>query len=570
MSAIMGPQGGGSDSDFAPRPPKDTLLSLRTGKIRPFAGVKISSAINKQPRTGERVLLTTKGFSGDERDYIAHRNPDNAVHQYDPRHYDDWKTALPDRAPKFKIGAFGENIATSHLSETNVCVGDSFRLGPDAILQVTMSRQPCYKLNHRFEHKKMSSLVQRKGHTGWYYRVLQDGYVQEGDAMELIERVNPRWPLSRLQHYLYEDRNNMDASAEIAQLPGLSAEFIELFEKRLAQGVEDMNGRLQGDITVPWRSYKLVEKSRLTPRVQKFVFEPAEENAGNDCVDQFGRFPHVRVKFGPDAKFTRAYSVVSGSMCSFELGIAKDDNSRGGSFYLHNNLEVGDTLKVAKGHEGTHGPPTKDELLRKRHIFILGGIGVTAYLGEIRQLVEMDAQVEIHYAVRSKEEAAYLSQLPPEHTTLYAKDEGRRLRVPELVPELQDATNADVMVYCCGTTALLEETRKTTRMLGYPRSSTHFEEFGGAATGTGDPFEAEVKSTGQVLSVPGEKSLLQVLNEAGFDIDSSCLVGNCASCMVDLCKGEVSHQGVALDDEQKETTLLSCVSRGKGRIMIDC
>ncbi|CAJ2509573.1 Uu.00g145990.m01.CDS01 [Anthostomella pinea] len=543
----------GSDPVLAPSPPlpplppKDTVLSLRTGKVRPFAGVKISSAINKQPRQG-RVQLTSFGFVGDERDFFMHQGPDNAVHQYDPRHYEEWKKILPDRDHRFKIGAFGENISTRHLSETNLCIGDKFRLGPDAIIQVTMPRQPCYKLNHRFEYKKMSSLAQSTGNTGWLYCTIQDGLVQEGDDMELIERLNPTWSVRRVQHYLYKDGSNMEAIAEIIALPGLGQELVELLEQRLLAGAEDMSGRLQGDITVPWRSYKLVEKTPLTPRIQKFVFNAEDTDIEAEDL-QFGRFPHVRVKFGPDKKYTRAYSVVSGDMKSFELGIAKDDNSRGGSLYLHDYMNIGHTLKVAKGHNAPKKQNDQYRFGTKRHIFILGGIGVTAFLSEIKTLVKESAQVE---------------------TTVYARSEGQRLRVADVVPPASNSTDREAIIYCCGPTSLLEACRTHTKQLGYPKSHTHFEEFGGAATGTGDPFEAEIKATGKVLQIPGEKSLLQVLNEAGFDLDSSCLVGNCGSLMVNHCKGDIIHQGVALDDEQKETSMLSCVSRGKGRITVDC
>ncbi|KAI1146757.1 pyruvate kinase-like protein [Nemania diffusa] len=554
------------ESDLVPLPPKVAVLSLRTGKVRPFAGVKLTSAINKQPRRG-KVRLTKLGFAGDEREHPPHRSPDNAIHQYDPSHYERWKTELPDRADKFVIGAFGENITTRHLSESNVCIGDKFRLG-DAVIQATMIRQPCFKLNHRFEHKKMSSLVQSTGRTGWYYRVLHEGWVEEGADMELIERINPEWALSRVLHFLYTDRNNTEAMTQIIGLPGLSDEFLALFQKRLAQGAEDMNGRLQGSVTMPWRSYKLIEKTTLTPRIQKFVFAAEDENIASDEL-HFGQFPHVRVKFGPDSRFTRAYSVVSGDMKRFELGIAKDDNSRGGSVYLHDTLTVGDELKVAKGHSAKKWG-TDQPLYAGKHIFILGGIGVTAFLNEIRTLVEQGVQLQIHYAVRSLSDAAYLDELPKPQTTVYAKTEGQRLRVKDIVPSLDDDINLRPVMYCCGPAGMIKETRIVTQDLGYPRSQVHFEDFGGAAAGTGDPFEVEIEATGKVLKVPETKSLLQVLNEAGFDIDSSCLAGNCGACTVDYCKGEVVHQGVALDDEQKTTSLLSCVSRGKGRITVNC
>ncbi|KAI8963579.1 PK beta-barrel-protein domain-containing protein-like protein [Daldinia sp. FL1419] len=567
----MGSQAFGTDLHLAPLPPQDYIQNLRTGKIRPFGGVKgLFSAINKQPRQG-KIRLTVGGFEGDERQYVNHKSLDNAIHQYDPRHYEKWKEVLPERAHKFKVGAFGENMSSAYLSEDNLCVGDKFRLGPEAIVQITMLRQPCYKLNHRFEYKKMSRLIQSTGFTGWYYRVLQGGEVQEGDEIKLIERINPRWSLSRLHYILYTDSNNMEAVEEASKLEGLSNEFLNLFRNRISKGTENMNQRLQGNFAVPWHLYKLAEKTQLTPRVQKFVFE--SEDPEIDAEDlNFGRFPHVRLRFGPDANFTRAYSVVSGDMRSFELGIAKDDNSRGGSLFLHDKLRVGDILEVAKGHNAVIPIiSTSDSSAPSRHIFILGGIGVTAFIGEIRALEKKSANFEIHYAVRTNKEAAYIDLLPAEKTTIYAKSEGKRLGVDAIIPLPEDCRdNCKTLVYCCGPSSLLAACRDTTMKLGYPRSQTHFEEFGGAKTGTGDPFEAEIKNTGKVLQVPREKSLLDVLNEAGFEIDSSCLVGNCGTCMVDVCKGKVIHQGVALEEEQKESSMLTCVSRGQGRIVIDC
>ncbi|KAI1114030.1 pyruvate kinase-like protein [Nemania sp. NC0429] len=576
------------ESDPVPLPPKLAVLSLRTGTVRPLGGVNITSAINKQPRQG-KVRLTKLGFAGDERQFPPHRSPDNAVHQYDPGHYERWKAELPDRRDRFAVGAFGENISTAHLSEANVCVGDTFRLG-DAIIQVSLTRQPCFKLNHRFEHRKMATLVQASGRTGWLYRVLREGWVEEGAEMELIERINPTWPLSRLQHYLYTDQDNAAALRELVALPGLGQEFVGIFQKRLETKVENMTGRLEGDISVPWRSYRLVEKTRLTPRIQKLVFATADEDEDDDMSEEqlrFGPFPHVRVKFGPDASapaFSRAYSVVSGDMRRFELGVARDDNSRGGSAYLHDGIAVGDEVKIAKGHTSSSSSSLAAETKKSdsnaadgekmKHIFILGGIGVTAFLGEIRALVASGrAQVEVHYAVRSPADAAYLDQLPGSDTVVYAKTEGQRLRVRDIVVPsllLPEGEDARAVIYCCGPTGMIEETQSRVKELGFPRSHVHFEEFGGAGMGTGDPFEVEVDATGKVLQVPREKSLLQVLNDAGFDLDSSCLAGNCGSCMVEYCAGEVAHRGVALDDEQKRSAMLSCVSRGKGRITVKC
>ncbi|KAF9780361.1 hypothetical protein IL306_000619 [Fusarium sp. DS 682] len=551
---------------LAPLPPTDTLLSLRTGKIRPLGGVNIRTAINKRARQG-KWEVTPLGLVGDEQQFIHHGGPEKALHQYCAGHYDVWNAELPGREDLFKIGGFGENLSARNMSETNVCIGDIFRVGQDVVIQVSGPRQPCYKLNHRFQHKKISAMTQSSGRTGWYYRVLETGFIEQGDEMELVERINPTWPLSRVQKYLYHEKDNIEVFRELVVLPALSEEMVGIFQGRLDHGTEDMSGRLEGDrIPVVWRTYKLVSKKNLTPRIKSFIFEVEDHNEDS----KFGQFPFVRIQFGPEGSISRAYSVVSGTMSRFELGIARDDNSRGGSIYLHDNLSVGDIIKVAPGHTVPAAQNGKVLTNISKHIFIIGGIGVTAFLGEIEKLFQESTEVEVHYAVRSLKDATYLDRLPIDKTAIYAKDQSQRLSLDQVLPKFIDDNRPRPMVYCCGPTSLMDACRTLTTNLGYPKANVHFEEFGDANTGTGEPFEAEVKSTGQTIQVPREKSLLQVLSDAGFEIESSCLVGNCGTCMVDYCKGEVEHKGVALDEEQKKESMLSCVSRGKGKIVIDC
>ncbi|KAI6775256.1 hypothetical protein HG530_002014 [Fusarium avenaceum] len=549
----------------APLPPTDALLSLRTGKIRPLDGSSIRSAINKRARQG-KWEVTLLGLVGDEHHYIHHGGPEKALHQYCAAHYDAWNAELPGREDLFKIGGFGENLSTRYMSEQNVCIGDVFRVGNDVLIQVTGPRQPCYKLNHRFQHKKASAMTQSTGRMGWYYRVVKTGFIEEGDEMQLTERINPTWSLARVQKYLYHENDNYEAFKELATLPALSEEMLDIFQKRLSHGAEDMSGRLEGDrLPVAWQPYKLVSKTSLTSRIKSFIFEVDNEDKGEDS--QFGQFPFVRLRFGPEGSISRAYSVVSGSTNRFELGIARDDNSRGGSVYLHDQLHVGEVIKVAPGRSTTvqQSQDADDQVFK--HIFIIGGIGVTAFLGEIERLVRESADVEVHYAVRSQKEAAYLDRLPLDKTSIYAKDQGQRLNPDQVIPTPHLEDGIKPVIYCCGPTSLMNACRTLTTTLHYPQTSVHFEEFGDATTGTGNPFEVEIKSTGKILQVPEKKSLLQVLSDAGFEIESSCLVGNCGTCMVDHCKGEVEHKGVALDEEQKKESMLSCHNHTQFLIM---
>ncbi|KAG5751436.1 hypothetical protein H9Q72_001024 [Fusarium xylarioides] len=360
-------------------------------KIRPLGGVNIRTAINKLARQG-KWEVTPVGLVGDEQQFIHHGGPEKALHQYCAGHYDVWNAELPGREDLFKIGGFGENLSATNMSETNVCIGDIFRVGTDVIIQVSGPRQPCYKLNHRFQHKKISAMTQSSGRTGWYYRVLQSGFIEQGDDIELVERINPTWPLSRVQKYLYHEKDDIEIVQELVSLPALSEEMVGIFQNRLDHGTEDMSGRLEGDrVPVVWRPYKLATKTELTPRIKSFILEAQEQNEDSE----FGQFPFVRIQFGPGGNISRAYSVVSGTTNRFELGIARDDNSRGGSIYLHDSLNVGDIIKVAPGHNATATQNEKVDTNVSKHIFIIGGIGVTAFLGEIEKLSRELAEVEV-------------------------------------------------------------------------------------------------------------------------------------------------------------------------------
>ncbi|KAH7018558.1 pyruvate kinase-like protein [Microdochium trichocladiopsis] len=550
----------------APLPPTDVLRSLRIGKVKPFPGQnKVRSAINKLPQQG-RIYVSPLGLTGDEQQFELHGGPDKALHQYCSAHYPLWNELAPGRESLFKVGGFGENLSAELLHEGNICIGDKFRLGPEVVIQVSEPRQPCYKLNMRFEYKKASSTAQSTGRTGWYYRVLVPGHVQQGDRFELLERLHPIWSVSQVQNFLYHDTANVEASTVLSQLPELSKYIRDIFTARLVNGVENMAGRLEGDrLPVVWRPYHLVEKTDVTRRVKRLVFEVNESHADIEPGQlEFGQFPHVRLQFGPELAFSRAYSVVAGDMRRFELGVARDDNSRGGSVYMHDEFLVGDKTKVAKGSEAP-APSTlnghgKDCLAdTRKHIFIIGGIGITAFLRDLispaspLNPANNNNNTEIHYAVRSHEEAAYLSLLPAAQTTIYAKHQhesaaaapagtAQRLEPKAVIP----ASPANVAIYCCGPTSLMEECQKLTTQYAYPRAQVHFESFGSAESGTGQPFEVEIKRSGKVLQVPRDKSLLEVLTEVGFDVDSSCLVGNCGSCVVDYsCGGRKERRGGA-------------------------
>ena len=544
----------------APLPIAEPINQIRTGKIIPLgppdSGVR--SAIAKEPREGP-VFFGPTGPAEDEHEYKGHGGPHRAVHQYATSNYPLWRTAHPSKAHFFKIGGFGENLITDNLTEENICVGDVYRLGKDVLLEVSEPRVPCSKLNLRFELRDALQRVQRTGRCGWYLRVIQTGYAQAGDTMALVERPNPKWSILNTHRVLHGKKVPLHFLEELIDLKALSPFALEIAQNRLDTAT---------------RTYKLVDASYVTTRVKHLTF--ALKDASEIDRPDFKPFAFAQIKFGPNKSLSRCYSVVSGDLTKFSLGVALDDNSRGGSIYLHKHLQLGEEIDMAPGYDAKNVKNEKKSLKEpiENRIVIIGGIGVTAFLPAIKEWETEKVPFEVHYAVRNVEDAAYKEILPVDKTTYYAKSNKQRLNVEAIVPGKDNDGIYRTRVFCCGPTGLMDACKQRTIGLDYPPHMVHFESFGVVATGeVGDPFQVEVRDPNPqraaTLEIPSDKSLLQVLNETGFDIDFSCQAGSCGLCKVSLCQGQVDHKGVALFKDEEDIAMLNCVDRGKGKITIE-
>lgn len=221
--------------------------AIFTGKVAPLGPKGVPSGIAKRAAI-EPVRLTTLGFVGDEQgDRKHHGGVDKAVHHYPTDHYAAWREDIGDHPLLMGACAFGENVAATGLVEGDVAVGDRFRLG-QALVEVSQGRQPCFRLNLRFERRDMAARMQRSGRTGWYYRVLEEGVVAPEDRLTLVERTSPEWTIQRIWRVFYVDVLDREALSAIAALETLPARWRELAAARLASGkVEDWRRRLEGE-----------------------------------------------------------------------------------------------------------------------------------------------------------------------------------------------------------------------------------------------------------------------------------------------------------------------------------
>ena len=180
------------------------LHAICIGLPKPFNGAELS-AIDKNPVDGT-VTIRSFGIEGDMvADTKHHGGPDMAVHLYPHDHYADWDAWLGGHDLLKGPAAFGENLMTSGQTESEVCIGDRFRLGK-AILEISQPRQPCWKIEHRFGRKGMVKRIISRHNCGWYFRVIEEGAAEAGSQIEQVERGHENWSVARVFAALYDPK----------------------------------------------------------------------------------------------------------------------------------------------------------------------------------------------------------------------------------------------------------------------------------------------------------------------------------------------------------------------------
>ncbi|VBB75091.1 Putative phthalate 4, 5 dioxygenase oxygenase reductase subunit [Podospora comata] len=548
----------GSDGEVDLRAPltSDTILQVRTGRMAPLAPLSIKSGINKTLRSGP-VQITKLGLEGDEQDPTFHGGVDKAVHGYCAAHYKSWQKEFPQAAERFVPGGFGENLVLSFMNERNVCIGDIFEISDStAVLQISLPRQPCFKLNHRFHLPNFAPNTYRLSRTGYYFRVLTPGPVEAGNKLTLVSRPHPDWTIERIQRYLHKETDNYDMNLELSQIEEFGAECKDNFTRRVLRARAKANKKPKEK----WVPYQVVERKKQTKRITSFVLEAVDKFAEGE-EKELSPGAHAKIKLGKD--LVRAYSIVDGDKERFQLAVALEEKSRGGSKYLHHEVKVGDVLQVGAI---TAAVPTVSAV--SHHVFVVGGVGVTAFLAMVEFYKSIHYSVVLHYAVRSADDVPFrdrIEELKKEgQLVLYDKAAGQRMDIRQII----QSRGWNSQLYFCGPKRLMDQAEREVKELGVYQKEVHYEAF--EADLSGDPFEAVVANKGGVVVKVGEdETLLEVLQKQFDQPDSSCCVGNCKTCLVELKAGRVDHRGTALTDDEKVTSMLSCVSRGVGRITIE-
>ncbi len=209
------------------------LLSVNIGQPRPvpYRDGIVSTGIYKESVAG-RVWARRLNIEGDgQADLKVHGGEHKAVYAYPFEHYAFWQRELGRN--DFVAGQFGENLTVEGLIEDAVYIGDIYRVG-EALLQVSQPRSPCFKLGLRMGDERFVSRFTAENHTGFYLRVLEEGRIAAGDAIERVEQAKDSLCVRdafRLRHGSGGTRAEYEHAAQIG---ALTPSWRAAFEKRLA------------------------------------------------------------------------------------------------------------------------------------------------------------------------------------------------------------------------------------------------------------------------------------------------------------------------------------------------
>jgi MOSC domain-containing protein YiiM len=210
------------------------LISLNVGlpRLVMWRGEPVSTGIFKEPIT-TRAMLRTLNLEGDgQADLTVHGGRDKAVYAYPAEYYPLWRTELPETALPY--GMFGENFTTEGLDETTVNIGDEFRIGAARVV-VVQPRQPCYKLGLRFGRADIIKRFHQSRRTGFYLRVLEEGEVGAGDALELLKRDEGEVSVADINRLYFWDKDDLETLRRAIQVKALPEYLRSHFEERLAE-----------------------------------------------------------------------------------------------------------------------------------------------------------------------------------------------------------------------------------------------------------------------------------------------------------------------------------------------
>ncbi|MGY0647675.1 MAG: MOSC domain-containing protein [Paraglaciecola chathamensis] len=207
------------------------VLGLFAGKARPIGPKNALSGIDKRPVTSVKVdhLGITDDIQVDKR---FHGGPERALHQYALHGYETIIKRHPLLHKRAIAGSIGENISSATMCDSNVNIGDIYRIG-EIEVQVSSPRIPCWKIEEKLNQKGLVQLINEQQITGWYYRVLKAGAIRLGDNITLIERPNTNVSVASFVKQHFDKSSSVASLRYLSDAKGLDPQWQEKLLRRI-------------------------------------------------------------------------------------------------------------------------------------------------------------------------------------------------------------------------------------------------------------------------------------------------------------------------------------------------
>jgi vanillate O-demethylase ferredoxin subunit len=267
---------------------------------------------------------------------------------------------------------------------------------------------------------------------------------------------------------------------------------------------------------------------------------------------------------------TRQYSLCNdaGENHRYRIAVLRDAKSRGGSVGMHDAVQEGDTLQISEPRN--HFPLVHAQ----RTVLLAGGIGVTPLLCMAQRLQAIGSAFEMHYCTRSEGRTAFCDEIRA--SAFAAKvhfhfDDGPREQALNL-PAVLGAPDPGVHVYICGPAGFINFVLQTAQGMGWPGDQLHLEYFSAAPqdTSADRAFTVKLASSGKLVPVAADQTVVQALQAQGVEILTSCEQGVCGTCITRVLEGECDHRDMYFTDEEKAThdQFTPCCSRAKTDVLV--
>jgi ferredoxin-NADP reductase/MOSC domain-containing protein YiiM/ferredoxin len=575
------------------------VISVNVGLPQDVAwqGRTVRTGIWKRPVTG-RIFAGRLNLDGDgQGDLGGHGGEQRALMVYQLESYRYWANYLgrSDLVP----GIFGENLTVEGLADTEVCIGDRFRIG-SVVVEVSQPRDTCYRLGIRLERPEMPALLVAHRRPGFYFRVIQEGELGAGDRIEKLSDGPERMTVAEIDALLYSAEHPLESLRRAARIPALSPGWQNSMRKLTAAaeaGGTTGNAGLGPGASAPlaWRGFRtlvIVATREESADVRSFEFAAEDGLPLPPALP--GQHIVVRVQPNPDAPaVTRNYSLCGppGSP-NYRIGVKNEHGLVSG--FLHQSVQAGSHVEV--------GAPRGSFTLADGVtpvVLISAGVGVTPMLAMLHTAAAMDAATprqvwwlhsardRAHHSFAREADDLLVALSASQRCVVYSQPTpgdllGRDFDRPghlslQLLQDIGVPQDADF--YLCGPPRFLEVLQKGLVAWGIPRSRIHVEVFGPASALTpgissvaaalphrpdgpagGGPMVTFLRSD---LTVPWDTrfgSLLELAEACAVPVRWSCRSGVCHNCESGLVEGELAYAPEPLDAPAEGNALICCAT----------